>query len=197
MRIEITGAIGSGKTSLARLLLDHGYGVVFEEFKVNPFWKAFYSNPDKYNFETEVTFVLQHYHDLKRKLEESKDVVCDFSFTQDLGYAVMGLNRRQLEIFRSVYDYIIDELGEPKLIIYMQCSVEALLERIRLRSREEEVLISGDFLASLVASVKREIDLKKSRKKNISFLEIDTEKTDIITSSSDQLSVLKKICGLV
>jgi len=54
MRIEITGAIGSGKSSLAKLLLDHGFDVVFEEFKMNPFWRAFYSNPIKYNFETEL-----------------------------------------------------------------------------------------------------------------------------------------------
>ena len=112
---------------------------------MNPFWRAFYSNPIKYNFETEITFILQHYHDLKRKFEEVTNVVCDFSFTQDLGYAVMGLNPKQLKIFRSVYDYISDELGTPKLIIFMECAPEILLERIRLRGRDKESLIGVNF----------------------------------------------------
>jgi deoxyadenosine/deoxycytidine kinase len=196
MRIEITGAIGSGKSSLAKLLLDHGYEVVFEEFKANPFWKAFYTNPNKYNFETEITFILQHYHDLKRRLEEIKDVVCDFSFTQDLGYAVMGLSKRQLEIFQSVHDYIIDEVGEATLIIYMKCSANELLERIRSRGREEEVLIDENFLSALSSFVKKEVE-EKSKKRHVSYLEIDTEKINIITNPSDQSSVLKKISKLI
>jgi deoxyguanosine kinase len=197
MRIEITGAIGSGKSSLTKLLLDHGSEVVFEEFKTNPFWKAFYSNPIKYNFETEITFILQHYHDLKRKLEESREVACDFSFTQDLGYAVMGLKEKQLNIFRSVHDYIIDELGEPTLIIFMKCSAEGLLERIRLRGRAEEKLIDAGFLSSLSTFVKNEIDIKKKKKKDVAFLEIDTEKINIITNSTDQAHVLSSIKKLI
>lgn len=196
-RIEITGAIGSGKSSLAKLLLDHGYEVVFEEFKANPFWKAFYSNPDKYNFETEVTFILQHYHELKRKLEETRDVVCDFSFTQDLGYAVMGLKKKPLKIFQSVHDYIIDEVGEPTLIIFMKCSASGLLERIKVRGREEEVLIDEGFLTSLSAFVNKEIKRKRKKKKEVSYLEIDTEKINIITNPSDQQFILNKISEMI
>ncbi|WP_407525998.1 deoxynucleoside kinase [Lacibacter sp. MH-610] len=197
MRIEICGAIGSGKSSLAKLLLEHGYEVVFEEFKLNPFWKAFYSNPDKYNFETEVTFILQHYHDLKRKLEESNSAVCDFSFTQDLGYAVMGLKRKPLKIFKSIYDYIIEELGEPSLIISMKCSAEELLRRIKLRGREEEILINSNFLLNLSSFVNAEVEKKRKLNKYIQFLEIDTEKLNIITNSKDQNFILKKIEKLI
>ena len=196
MRIEIAGAIGSGKTSLARLLLENGYNIVFEEFKLNPFWKAFYSNPDKYNFETEITFILQHYHELKRKLEETNDIVCDFSFIQDLAYAEMGLKQSQLAIFRSVYDYIIQELGEPTLIIFMQCSVNGLLERIRLRGRQEETLINAEFLDALSKFIVKEVNRKTANKK-ISFLEIDTEQINIISSFEDQRYILQKLPQLI
>jgi len=198
MRIEITGAIGAGKSSLAKLLLDHGYEVVFEEFKANPFWRAFYTNPDKYNFETEITFVLQHYHELKRKLEEANEIVAaDFSFTQDLAYAVMGLNKTQLQIFRSIYNYIIKELGEPKLIIFMKCSSEGLLKRIKLRGREEEALIDDNFLTGLSMFIKKEVENKRKSKKSISLLEIDTEEFNIIHNSSHQHHVLNLIKELL
>jgi deoxyadenosine/deoxycytidine kinase len=192
-RIEITGAIGSGKTSLAAQLLENGYEVVFEEFKLNPFWKAFYSNPVKYNFETEITFILQHYHELKRKLEGATNVVCDFSFTQDLGYAVMGLSKEQLRIFRAVYEYIIEELGQPKLIVYLKCSPKALLRRIRARGRPEEDLIDEGFLATLSKFIEQEINKKKSEEANVGFLEIDTEKIDFIRNPADQAFVIKTL----
>ncbi len=196
MRIEITGSIGSGKTSLAKLLLENGYNLVFEEFRNNPFWKAFYANPLKYNFETEITFLLQHYHELKRKLEENNDVVCDFSFTQDLGYAVMGLNDEQLKIFRSLYSYIINELGEPTLIIYLKCSPKTLLHRIHSRGRSEESLIDVSFLSSLSNCIKQEIEIKLNDVISTSFLEIDTEVFNLVNSPSDQSEILRKISGI-
>ena len=68
MRIEICGGIASGKTSLAKLLEEHTIGtVIYEDFKVNPFWEAFYNNPGEYIFETELTFTLQHYHEIKKR----------------------------------------------------------------------------------------------------------------------------------
>jgi deoxyadenosine/deoxycytidine kinase len=182
---------------LAKLLLDHGYEVVFEEFKMNPFWKAFYSNPIKYNFETEITFILQHYHALKRKLEENTNVVCDFSFTQDLAYGMMGLKTKQLDIFQSVYNYIMDEIGEPGAIVHMKCSPEVLIRRIRLRGREEEALINVDFLFSLDSFVKDNLELIRLKRKDLNIWEIDTGKINIIENHSDQAFVLNRISELI
>jgi deoxyadenosine/deoxycytidine kinase len=65
-RIEITGIIAAGKTTLARALADAGFAYgVFESFANNPFYDAFYRNPYRCSFETEVTFLLQHYHDAR------------------------------------------------------------------------------------------------------------------------------------
>lgn len=193
MRIEILGIIGSGKSSLAKLLLETGYSVVFEEFKLNPFWKAFYSNPNKYNFETEVTFLLQHYHELKRKREEEDNIVCDFSFTQDLAYAVMGLKDTQLNIFRSIYNYILNELGEPTLIIYLKCSPEEAVRRIKARGRKEEELIDARFLGSLATFIKDEIEIIRSEKPKVKVIEIDTEQANIMNNSNDCAIVIADV----
>ena len=52
VRIEICGGIASGKTTFAVLLNSLGYDPVYENFQSNPFWEAFYTVPEKYNFET-------------------------------------------------------------------------------------------------------------------------------------------------
>lgn len=82
--IEVCGGIASGKTTFASLMKNIGLNPVFEDFKKSPFWEAFYRNPGKYIFETEVSFILSHYHQIKKTLESSKNnkLIYDFSFLQ-------------------------------------------------------------------------------------------------------------------
>lgn len=64
LRIEVCGGIASGKTSIATLINRIGIKSIFENFKINPFWEAFYSDPINYAFETEITV----YNEIKREL---------------------------------------------------------------------------------------------------------------------------------
>ena len=60
--VEVCGGIASGKTTFASLMTRIDLIPIFEDFKKNPFWEAFYCNPGKYIFETEISFILLHYH---------------------------------------------------------------------------------------------------------------------------------------
>ena len=73
-RIEICGGLASGKTTLAELMSQVSPKPVLENFKKVPSWQAFYTNPGKYIFETEITFTLLHYHQVKIKIEKAKDI---------------------------------------------------------------------------------------------------------------------------
>ncbi len=148
MRIEICGGIGAGKTTLANLIKKRDIFPVIENFKSNPFWEPFYSNPNKYQFETELTFLLQHYHAVKAIQNESY-LVCDFSLYQDLAYAKMGLDGHKLKIFELVFNEVLHELGQPDLLVYLTCLSDTLKERIERRGRSEEKSISCAFLDSL------------------------------------------------
>src|SRR5262245_59019820 len=93
-RIEIAGGIASGKTTLARLLGQSGrIKAVHEQFRKNPFFEAFYRDPAGTAFETELTFLLQHYH-LQRKAMRLDGSYCvDFSAVLDHAYACVTLGR--------------------------------------------------------------------------------------------------------
>ena len=58
--VEVCGGIASGKTTFASLMTRIGIDLIpiFEDFKKSPFWEAFYRNPGKYIFETEISFIL-------------------------------------------------------------------------------------------------------------------------------------------
>lgn len=156
-RIEVCGGIASGKTTFANLLKTLNLQIVFEDFKTNPFWKAFYTNPGKYIFETEITFTLLHYHQIKKRIDEQSDIiVCDFSFVLDLAYAKIGLDGSKLKAFENVYSEIYKELGAPSLLVHLRCNANTELERIRSRGRKEEDSIDLEFLAALNQAVENE-----------------------------------------
>ena len=60
--VAIEGAIGVGKTSLAKLLSNRlGAKLVLEKFEDNPFLPDFYQNPERYAFQTQLFFLLSRY----------------------------------------------------------------------------------------------------------------------------------------
>lgn len=194
MRIEICGGIGSGKTTLATLLGNKGYYSALENFKSNPFWGPFYLNPSKFNFETEITFLLQHYHEIKVTSEKSDRFVCDFSFYQDLAYAKMGLEKNRLKIFEDVFNEGLSEVNPPDLLISLTCDAETLLQRIRNRGRREEDLINIEFLTALNKDIYLEAE-KRGHQNRVLY--IDSRKCNFATNITDQEEVLLQIKEII
>ena len=119
-RIEICGGIASGKTTLANLLAGPDTKLVLENFQTNPFWQAFYADPVGTAFETEVSFLLQHYHEVKTSKNPNHKLVCDFSMYLDLAYAHVTLDQDKLEAFLASYREVEKELTAPSLLIHLR-----------------------------------------------------------------------------
>jgi deoxyguanosine kinase len=176
MRIEICGPIGSGKTSLASLLAGGDVRPIYEDFKSNPFWKAFYANPGAHAFETEITFLLQHYHSIKTA--EKSLVVCDFSLLQDLAFARMGLVGNELALFERIYEECVSKLKPADLTILITCAPAVLVKRIQARGRQEEALISEEFLQLLTLACQAEFEKKIASR--ATSLRIPSDEVDFI-----------------
>lgn len=178
MRIEICGGIAAGKTTLTRVLNERaGYAPIFEDFKRNPFWEAFYADPGSHAFETEITFLLMHFHQLKASLVSSQGAVSvsDFSITLDVAYADLGLFNGSRMAFDAVAAEVQRQLGEPDLLIHLRCDPTIELERIRARGREQEASISLEFLAALdTAVVERVNDMRRKT----TILVVDSSKSN-------------------
>ncbi len=147
-RVEICGGIASGKTTLANLLRSEDRPIVLEDFSSNPFWRAFYADPNNTAFETEITFLLQHYHQIKIA-DNQKPFVCDFSLFLDYAYAQVTLKGSRFEIFERVYNEVRSHVSPPSLLVHLQCEPAVELERIRARGRDAETSITLDYLKSL------------------------------------------------
>lgn len=154
MRIEICGGIASGKTTLTRLLGEQGFQIILENFRSNPFWSDFYSDPSLFSFETEATFLLQHYSSIKKSRRSDDDVViCDYSIYQDLAYANVNLRGGEFDATLSIYEEIHRQLGPPEILVHLHCSSTVELQRIRQRNRQEENGIEIAYLDSLNSAI--------------------------------------------
>src|SRR5688572_28364169 len=121
VRLEICGGIASGKTTLARLLSDCGIHPIYERFSANPFFKDFYRDPVTNAFETETSFLLQHFHEIRKASVAKKQFCCDFSLTLDTAYADVTLQSSQKKVFMSVAREIRKIIGLPRLLIHLNC----------------------------------------------------------------------------
>lgn len=184
-RIEICGGIASGKTTLTKLLEKNGYTAIYERFEDNPFLKDFYRDAKYDNaFETEMVFTLLHYNQLRLKELDSL-VVSDYSLLQDLSYGMVNLSKEELLVYQNIYAFLSSKLSSVNLIIYLTCSIDCLLKRIRERDRDMELTIGQEYLQNTIGA------LEQCIRKVEHVLVIDSERMDF--TGPDQTAVLKLI----
>ncbi|MGH8477732.1 MAG: deoxynucleoside kinase [Methylococcales bacterium] len=189
-RVEICGGIASGKTTLATLLNRIFLFPIHENFQSNPFWKAFYADPVSTAFETEISFLLQHYHEIKIAIKQTKAFACDFSPLLDLAYAQVTLNNSKREAFTVVYREIQRELPAPDLVIHLACDPEIELERIRRRGRDVEQSLTVDYLAALNRALG---DVLREEAKSPNVITIDSAIVDFANNEADRQTVIETV----
>ncbi|OGP80577.1 MAG: deoxyadenosine kinase [Deltaproteobacteria bacterium RBG_16_64_85] len=151
--IAIEGAIGVGKTSLAKILANQfGWRLVQEEVGHNPFLERFYENPRKFAFQTQLFFLLSRYRQ-QRELAQGnlfeKGVVSDYVLAKDKIFALINLEDDEIALYDSIYRLLLPTVPRPDLVIYLQARPEVLLSRVRKRGVEYERNISLDYLRAL------------------------------------------------
>jgi deoxyadenosine/deoxycytidine kinase len=151
--IAIEGAIGVGKTSLAKILANQfGWRLVQEEVGHNPFLERFYENPRKFAFQTQLFFLLSRYRQ-QRELSQGnlfeKGVVSDYVLAKDKIFALINLEDDEIALYDSIYRLLVPTVPRPDLVIYLQARPEVLLNRVRKRGVEYERNISLDYLKTL------------------------------------------------
>ena len=192
-RVEVAGSIASGKTTLVEALPEDRFKRVYEDHALNPFWEAFYTDPSACTFETEITFLLQHYHFAKLGVKGPRaSIVLDHSFELDVAYAKVGLVGRRRELFESIYREIQSEIGPPQAIIFVSCNTDELARRIRERGRPLEAKVPLGFLSRLECALQRRIDELHGL---VPIIRVDSEKTDFRSAGGWLSSLVTMLSG--
>ncbi len=177
VRIEICGCIASGKTTLCKALTSKLVAPIYEDFRANPFLDIFYKNPAKVAFETELTFLLQHYHGIKMAV--GHNVLTDYSIILDMAYADVTLQGQQRKVFLDVAQQVLSEIGMPDLLISLECPAEVLFERVQKRNRESEKAISIQYLKELSAAAQERV---AAVSKDVQVISLDSHLNNFLES---------------
>lgn len=153
--IVIEGPIGVGKTTLVTKLAEKfNARTVFEVFEENPFLADFYSDRDRYAFQTEMFFLLSRY----RQQEEFAQTdlfgglsVSDYLFTKCRLFASLTLSDHELTLYDRMYGILSTQVPKPDVVIHLNAPLEVLLERIRKRGRSYERNMDPDYMDRLRA----------------------------------------------
>ena len=184
--IAIEGAIGVGKTTLAKKISDTvKCETLFEDYVTNPFLKDFYDHNQLNSFSTQLYFLL-------RRIEQSIEVkdtknllISDFYFGKDELFAKLNLTQVEYEMYQELREKLDFNPPVPDLIIYLQAPTDILLERIKNRGLDLERNIKKKYIDSV-----NEIYMKHFHEYNASpVLIINTSNVNINSETDFQILI--------
>jgi deoxyadenosine/deoxycytidine kinase len=196
MHIAIAGNIGSGKTTLTRLLSKHyKWEAHFEDVDENPYLNDFYNDMQRWSFNLQIYFLNSRFSQILDIRKSGKTVVQDRTIYEDAhifapNLHAMGLmSSRDFDNYFSLFQLMSSLVQPPELLIYLRASVPTLVNQIQKRGRDYENSIRLDYLKRLNERYEAWIgkyDLGK-------LLVIDVDHLNFGEKNEDLSSIINKI----
>lgn len=156
MHVAIAGNIGSGKTTLTRLLArNYGWEPKYEDVDVNPYLSDFYNDMQRWSFNLQIYFLNKRFQGIVEIQKSNLNVIQDRTIYEDArifapNLHAMGLmTTRDFENYKSLFDLMLSLVQPPDLLIYLKSSIPNLVSQIQKRGREYESGIRLDYLKGL------------------------------------------------
>ncbi|MBQ7194304.1 MAG: deoxynucleoside kinase [Bacteroidales bacterium] len=156
MHIAVAGNIGSGKTTLTKMLAAHyGWTPKFESVDFNPYLADFYEDMERWSFNLQIYFLNKRFKDVVDIARMDEVIIQDRTIYEDArifapNLHAMGLmSSRDFENYSDLFDLMMSLVGAPDLMIYLRSSIPNLVSQIQKRGREYEKGIRIDYLTGL------------------------------------------------
>jgi deoxyadenosine/deoxycytidine kinase len=157
--IVVEGPIGVGKTSLATKLAESlSADLILEEVHTNPFLERFYQESRSAALPVQMFFLFERARQIEslRQSDLFSNVrVSDYIFSKDKLFAELNLNPDELSLYNQVVTSLNIDAPVPDLVIYLQASVDSLLQRIARRGIGYERAIERAYLEKLTDAYAR------------------------------------------
>ena len=196
MHIAIAGNIGSGKTTLAKLLAKHyGWEAHYENVDENPYLNDFYEDMQRWSFNLQIYFLNSRFNQIVNIKKSDKTVIQDRTIYEDAyifapNLHSMGLmSTRDFENYFTLFNLMTSLLDPPDLILYLRASVPTLVNQIQKRGRDYENNIRLDYLKKLNDRYDSWIDSYNLGK----LLTINVDDLNFSESKEDLRKVIDKI----
>lgn len=185
-RIYMTGVMGSGKTSVARMLSKMFYGSLHQE-ELEPFFldKVFSSNPhDKmHKVVSQTNFLMDLIKAHNYNLVNNTQVFDTSSYTNlfftehllgEVPQSVLDLVKYADEVSKNTSDNVYH--------VFLFCSFDKMMERIKIRGRDYENITEFDYRSYYDTFIKRMHELKELNYPGFIFVNTDEDVPEDIAS---------------
>ncbi len=156
MHVAVAGNIGSGKTTLTRLLAKHyKWKPHYEDVENNPYLNSFYEDMQRWSFNLQVYFLNSRFRQVIDIHESGKNVIQDRTIYEDAYifapnlHSMNLMSTRDFENYISLFELMSSFIKAPDLLIYLRANIPTLVEQIQSRGREYEESIRLDYLKLL------------------------------------------------
>lgn len=195
MHVAIAGNIGSGKTTLTRMLAaKYGWKPRFESVDYNPYLADFYEDMERWSFNLQIYFLNKRFKGVV-EISKSEDVIIqDRTIYEDARIFApnlhgMGLmSTRDFENYSDLFDLMMSLVNPPDLLIYLRSSIPNLVSQIQKRGREYEKSIRIDYITGLNERYENWIKDYKSR-----LLILDVDRLKFESNPEDFSEICDKI----
>ncbi len=156
MHVAVAGNIGSGKTTLTKLLAKHyKWKPHYEDVENNPYLNSFYEDMQRWSFNLQVYFLNSRFRQVIDIHESGKNVIQDRTIYEDAYifapnlHSMSLMSTRDFENYISLFELMSSFIKAPDLLIYLRANIPTLVEQIQSRGREYEESIRLDYLKLL------------------------------------------------
>ena len=156
MHIAIAGNIGSGKTTLTKLLANrYGWTPRFEPVDNNPYLEDFYHYMSRWAFNLQIYFLNKRFKEVVEISQSSDTIIQDRTIYEDACIFAPNLHDqgymsdRDFETYTDLFNLMMSLVKKPQLMIYIRSSIPTLVRHIEKRGRDYEKSIRIDYLTGL------------------------------------------------
>lgn len=196
MHIVIAGNIGSGKTTLTKMLAHHyGWEQRLESVTYNPYLSDYYKDMERWVLNLEVYFLKERFRDLLDIARSGKTVIQDRSIFEGVyifaanNHDMGNMSDRDFENYMGLFQSMMMVIKQPALMVYLRASVPHLVGNIQRRGRDYEQNMRLDYLKNLND---RYEDFFKYQYKGPK-LAIDVDDIDFLHSREDFSDIVGRI----
>src|SRR5262249_13736570 len=188
--LAIEGPIGVGKTTLARLLQETWQAeLVLEHFDENPFLPLFYTDRQRYAWQTQLHFLIDRFDQWTELRSTPPLRVSDYLFDKDRIFAELNLDDVALRRYLKVFHALRSHLRQPTGVIYLHADVEVLLGRITARARPYEQQIEQTYFPPLPGAYERFF----AAYDDAPVLALDMTERELLDNADDRRAVLSAV----
>ncbi len=170
MHIAIAGNIGSGKTTLTKMLAKrYGWSPRFEQVDNNSYLSDFYADMGRWAFNLQIYFLNKRFAEVVEISRSSDTIVQDRTIFEDARIFAPNLHNqgfmsdRDFDNYSDLFNLMISLVALPDLMIYIRSSIPNLIAQIARRGREYEQTIRIDYLQGLNTLYEEWISTYKGR----------------------------------